>query len=110
VLGLRWGGVGAALAWAALNVAVLVVGMRWMHTRLLPGELGRWYAGLAAPALAAVAITALGHATLPDTLVGLGRLSWLAATGVAASAAAVGATAGVRRRVLALGASRAETG
>jgi len=42
VLTLRWGGVGAALAWAMLHSTYLVVGSWVTHARLAPALRWRW--------------------------------------------------------------------
>jgi O-antigen/teichoic acid export membrane protein len=43
VLGKRYGGVGAAALWVAVNAAYLLVSVSVMHRRLLPREKWRWY-------------------------------------------------------------------
>jgi O-antigen/teichoic acid export membrane protein len=96
-----WGGPGAALAWIALNLGVLLVAMARMHRRVLPGELARWYGHLLLPALMVAAVGALARAAMPEALGPAARLGWLAVTGLVAAAAAVGAAGVVRRRVAA---------
>jgi O-antigen/teichoic acid export membrane protein len=39
----RFGAIGAAWAWLALNAGYVFVGVHFMHLRLLPGEKWRWY-------------------------------------------------------------------
>lgn len=39
----RFGAIGAAWAWLALNAGYVLVSMHFMHRRLLPGEKWRWY-------------------------------------------------------------------
>lgn len=39
----RFGAIGAAWAWLALNVGYVLIGMHFMHRRLLPNEKWRWY-------------------------------------------------------------------
>jgi len=39
----RFGAIGAAGGWLALNVGYLLIGMHFMHRRLLPYEKWRWY-------------------------------------------------------------------
>ena len=39
----RYGAIGAAWAWVALNSGYLLIGVHFMHIRLLPGEKWRWY-------------------------------------------------------------------
>jgi hypothetical protein len=101
ILALWWGGVGAAVVYLGLNAAVLTVAMASMHRRVLPGELPRWYGRLVLPVAAVAVVGALSRVAMPDTLDVAGRLVWLAATGVLATAVALLAAGGVRRRVLA---------
>lgn len=57
LLGRRYGVVGAAAGWAILNVSYVLVTLRLMHQRLLPGELTRWYVvDVGRPLLGAVAV------------------------------------------------------
>jgi len=101
VLSTLWGGPGAALAWTVLNLGVLVVAMARMHSRVLPGELARWYGHLLLTAVAVAAVGALARAAMPAALGTAARLGWLAATGVLAAGAAVSVAPMVRRRVVA---------
>lgn len=39
----RFGAIGAAWAWLGLNAGYVLIGMHFMHRRLLPGEKWRWY-------------------------------------------------------------------
>ena len=39
----RYGGIGAAWVWVALNAGYLLFGIHFMHARLLPSEKWRWY-------------------------------------------------------------------
>jgi O-antigen/teichoic acid export membrane protein len=39
----RFGAIGAAWAWLALNAGYVLIGMHFMHRRLLPNEKWRWY-------------------------------------------------------------------
>jgi O-antigen/teichoic acid export membrane protein len=55
----RYGGIGAAWVWVALNAGYLLFGIHFMHVRLLPSEKWRWYGrDVIAPASAA-AVAAL---------------------------------------------------
>lgn len=69
LLGTRFGGVGAASVWVALNVAWILTGIPTMHSRLLRTEQRKWFfEDLAPPAIAAVcAAVALGQlVTIPE--------------------------------------------
>ena len=100
-LSLLWGGPGAALAWTVLNLGVLLVAMARMHSRVLPGELGRWYGHVLLPAVAVAVVAALARAAMPESLGALARVGWLAVTGVLAVGAALSTATTVRRRVAA---------
>jgi O-antigen/teichoic acid export membrane protein len=39
----RFGTIGAAWVWLGLNAGYVLVGMHFMHRKLLPGEKWRWY-------------------------------------------------------------------
>jgi O-antigen/teichoic acid export membrane protein len=39
----RFGAVGAAAVWLALNASYVLVGIHFMHRKILPGEKWRWY-------------------------------------------------------------------
>lgn len=43
VMGRKFGGVGAASVWLALNLGYFLIGIPLMHRRLHPGEMWRWY-------------------------------------------------------------------
>jgi len=102
-LALAWGAPGAAAAWMTLNVGALLFAMARMHRRVLPGELGGWYARMAPPALAAGVVGALARIALPDGLSPAATLAWLALTLVLAAAAALAGAPAVRRRVVSAG-------
>jgi hypothetical protein len=101
VLSLRWGGAGAALAWAVLNLGVFVLFMSRMHRRVWPGELRSWYAHMLLPAAAVAVVGALARVTMPATLGTPARLGWLTTTGVLAAVAAISVAPTVRHRVVA---------
>ena len=102
-LSLAWGAPGAAAAWVALNLGGLLFAMAWMHRRVLPGELGGWYARMIPPAIAVGLVGALSRAALPEGLSAPARGAWLAATFALAAAAALVAAPTVRRRLVAAG-------
>jgi O-antigen/teichoic acid export membrane protein len=96
-----WGGPGAALAWIILNLGILLIALARMHSRVLPGELGRWFGHLLLPAMVVAAVGVLARTAMPEALGTVARLGWLGATGLVAAVAAVGTSAAVRRRVTA---------
>lgn len=76
----RYGAVGAAWAWILLNAGYLIVGIQFMHRRLLAYEKWRWYLDdLLKPVLLIGGYVLLARELTPA---GLGRLEvvpWLAA-------------------------------
>jgi O-antigen/teichoic acid export membrane protein len=98
----RYGAMGAAWVWLALNLANLLVVIPMMHRRLLSGEGRLWFAmDVAAPLAAAAACACLirQFASMPA-----GRIGLLASLAVALGAILISATVAaplVRRRLLA---------
>lgn len=85
----RWGAIGAASVWLALNVMYCTVAANLMFRRLIRGERLHWYLqDLGAPLAAALAVVAVARLTLPP----LPRLPMIAALGCI-TAAAFGAAA-----------------
>lgn len=81
----RYGAIGAAWIWVLLNSGYLLIGIHFMHIRLLPGEKWRWYyRDIALPGLAAVSVVLLSRMAHPSSLEKITELFWLLATGVAA--------------------------
>ena len=59
---LSHGAVGAATVWVALNAAYVLVGLQFMHRRILPGELRGWYVvDVAYPLAAALLVAGMGR-------------------------------------------------
>ena len=80
----RYGMVGAALPWLLANLVSVVVGIPWMHRRLLPAQAWRRYLqDNLPPLLAGVGMALALHALLPTLTRSLAGLAWL---GVAGSA------------------------
>ena len=81
----RFGAIGAAWAWLGLNAGYVLIGVHFMHRRLLPGEKWRWYGSAVFKPLAVglMATVALRHwvslpqerAPMAATLVGMGLLT-----------------------------------
>lgn len=99
----RYGAVGAAWVWVALNSGYVLISIQLMHQRILPGEQWRWYfADLLLPAAGAAGIVLAGQALRPDGA--MSRVDGFAFLSVVC-AGAVGAAAmladRVRPRVLA---------
>jgi O-antigen/teichoic acid export membrane protein len=63
----RYGGIGAAWVWVALNAGYLLFGIHLMHLRVLPSEKWRWYGGdVIAPASAAAAAALACRYCMPN--------------------------------------------
>ncbi len=99
-----YGSQAAAWIWVALNTAYVLVAIRFMHERILPGELHRWYReDIAAPLAGAIAVAWLVALMVPAP--GASRLLWaayLAVVGGAAWVATLMLASQLRGRVLAL--------
>lgn len=54
----KYGAVGGAITWAALNILYVVVGLQFMHRIMLQGELKKWYVTDVGIPLASVLIVA----------------------------------------------------
>lgn len=91
----RYGAVGAARLWLALNIGYVVVGVQLMHRRLLPAERRGWYVrDLALPGAAALAVCGAFRLTFPEHSSSFVTALWL----VAALACALGASIAVTPR------------
>jgi hypothetical protein len=63
----RYGGIGAAWVWVALNAGYLLFGIHFMHLRVLPSEKWRWYGrDVIAPASAAAAAALACRYCMPN--------------------------------------------
>lgn len=96
----RYGSIGTAWVWVALNTGYIVVGIHCMHRRLLPREKWRWYwLDTALPILSAVCIMMISQLLHPAGLGQFAQWSWLlGSTMLAWLAAGMGASA-VRQRI-----------
>lgn len=97
----KYGAIGAAWVWVALNAGYVTIVIHFMHRRLLPTEKWRWYReDVAVPLVAAAATAAFLRWVMPA---GLGRLSQfiylLASAGLVLTAASLCAPF-VRRQVV----------
>jgi O-antigen/teichoic acid export membrane protein len=89
----RYGAVGAAWAWVALNAGYVFVGVHLMHDRLLRDEKRRWYrVDIARPLVAALCGMAFCWVLHPDELGGFAELGWLLAAGLVSLVVTVTAT------------------
>ncbi|MES2632593.1 MAG: oligosaccharide flippase family protein [Pseudomonadota bacterium] len=98
----RYGALGAAWVWVALNAGYLTVGIALMHRRVLRSEKAVWYfADVALPALAAAIATVLMYAVKPSGPSAIVEFVWLMATGLLSLMASITAAPLLRQRVLA---------
>ncbi len=96
----RYGTIGTAWVWVTLNAGYVLVGIHYMHQRLLPQEKWRWYwQDTFLPAIPAVATIAVSQSIHPPGLGPLAQSSWFVGTAaIACLAAGMGAPA-VRQRI-----------
>ncbi len=93
VLSSRYGAVGAASVWVALNAGYATIGVGTMHRRLLRGELGRWYvADVGLPLVASVVAAGAVRLAVPAPNGTLALFAVVALTLVLSYAAASAAT------------------
>lgn len=63
-----YGAVGAAWVWLILNFGYITLGVPYMHRRVLPDELGKWFReGFVIPFLAVIAVMLLGNYFRPNS-------------------------------------------
>lgn len=74
----RYGAPGAAFVWLVLNAGYIVFNVPVMHTRLLRGELWRWYReDLAGPVAGAIAAVLVGRWLMPHGASKLMAAGWI---------------------------------
>lgn len=96
----RYLAVGAAWLWVALNLGYFVIGMHFMHRRLLPREKWTWYgADVLAPLGACGAVMYLLSVAMPHAMPRTAAFVWLVGSGSAGLAAAVAAAPRLRRQL-----------
>lgn len=100
-LGVKYGGIGAAMAWLLLNLAYVTIAIPLMHRRILQHEMRRWYLIDILPALLASALVAVAwRLVVPVIPGGLSGVALLALIATTTLAAAVATSAGPRRMVI----------
>ena len=98
----RYGVLGAAWIWVALNAGYVMISIQFMHRRLIPSEKWRWYAkDILLPAAGAAVATGLAQLIQP---VGgrhsrLHWLVWLVSIGCLASAVALSLSNQLRPKI-----------
>lgn len=77
----RYGAIGAATAWVTLNAGYVLVGIHFMHKRLLPTEKLRWFTSdVLFPILAVGSTAGVLYAFQPLKLGKVGEVLWLCIT------------------------------
>lgn len=95
----RYGAVGAAWIWVAVNAGYVLVSVNFMHMRLLPGEKMAWYIrDLAAPTISAGLVVGISFFSHPS-LGRIGDVAWVLCTGGLAYAAAAFGASEFRSRI-----------
>lgn len=85
----RYGAIGAAWIWIILNGGYLLIGMHFMHARLLPNEKWRWYVkDVILPGSTSAIAALLCWFAEPSGLTRLAEMVWLLTTGIIMVAAA----------------------
>jgi O-antigen/teichoic acid export membrane protein len=80
----KYGALGAAIVWVALNVAYVVVLIPLMHNRLLRGEMSRWYiSDVGIPLLIILAIVLPSKWLLPEGMSLTATAFWIVTTAAA---------------------------
>lgn len=86
----RYGAVGAAWVWVVLNAGYVLIGVHFMHSRLLPSEKTRWYLhDVFMPATYSALVIGASYLLAPAGLGRIGAFVWFAATLLGAYAATV---------------------
>lgn len=97
----RYGAIGAAWIWVALNAGYVIIGMHFIHRRLLPGEKWRWYGtDLGAPLVAAVFSAWVFRYLRPEAVSKPAELLYLVAAGFITTGVAVFAAPGLRESII----------
>lgn len=80
----RYGAIAAAWIWVILNSGYLLIGVHFMHLRLLPSEKWPWYRyDVISPTLGAVCVASLLWLIQPDSMIKSIEWIWLLAVGCA---------------------------
>jgi O-antigen/teichoic acid export membrane protein len=85
----RYGGVGAAAIWIAVNAGYVLIGIQVMHTRLLRDEKRAWYGrDVGLPLIGALSVVLIGRALFPADAPAFVTVGALGLVSLAALAAA----------------------
>jgi len=93
-----YGAMGAAWIWVILNAGYLLIGIHFIHFRLLPGEKWRWYLNdVIYPALGALIMATFFFLIRPDSMMKLTEWVWFLVTGLCVVFASAMAAPDTRR-------------
>lgn len=74
----RYGAIGAAWVWVVLNTGYILLGIHFMHQRLLPLEKWHWYWNdIVCPAIPISTVILISHTIHPTTLGRISESCWL---------------------------------
>ncbi len=80
----KFGAIGAAWVWVALNAGYVLIGIHFMYRRMLGAEKWRWYfQDTLLPLAVAAFVAAVFHLTIPANTQTPALLAWLSATSAA---------------------------
>ena len=97
----RYGALGAASVWAALNASYVLIAVHFMHRRLLKEEKWHWYLhDILFPFISALGIVMTSWMAHPVSLSKMSEVVWLVVTGIAAVGASAMAAPLLRVRVI----------
>ncbi|MER8950809.1 oligosaccharide flippase family protein [Mesorhizobium sp. M0959] len=97
---LRFGVIGAAFAWVAVNTAYILVGAHFVYRRILPTEKWSWYIwDVSCPIGCAALVAVVARYGMPLYEAKIPQLAFLAVTGIATLAAAAMAAPLIRKRL-----------
>jgi O-antigen/teichoic acid export membrane protein len=97
----NYGAMGAAWTWALLNVGYLLLGIRYLHSRLLPQEISSWYwCDVARPLIAATGITALCSTLLLHVNSRFGEVILIVSSGIGSVFVAAMFSTAIREKAL----------
>jgi O-antigen/teichoic acid export membrane protein len=99
----RFGAVGAAAIWMALNAFYLAIGLPWTHRRLLRGDASRWIVfDVGLPAAGAMAAGIVGRLLMPEDLDRWGVVVYLLAVLTLSMLLALAFSTRVRQGILSI--------
>lgn len=97
----RYGAVGAAWVWLILNAGYIAIGIPYLHRRVLPNEMGKWFKeSLVFPLIAVVIVMYAGFAFMPKPGHRLATLMFLFIVWASSVIVVVFTGSSLRRRTL----------